>query len=102
MEFLFTLIVDESEKNIQPARSPGTKKRPNGVLLIFTFSGVPNYPSADYGHHAAAKEIFDAANLDEVEPDFCETKISKRAFKVKQESRHALCGQRDAPSLYGR
>ena len=44
------------------------------------------YPPENIGHHAAAKAIFEAANLDEVEPDFCEVKAGKRAFRVKTES----------------
>ena len=44
------------------------------------------YPPDNLGHHAAAKEIFANANLDEVEPDFCETRAGKKGYRVKTES----------------
>ena len=45
-----------------------------------------SYPPDNIGHHAAAKAIFEAANLDEVEPDFCEVRSLKKGFRIKMES----------------
>ena len=44
------------------------------------------YPSERFRHHAAARAIFDSANLDQVKPDFCEVRAPKRHYKISQES----------------